>query len=62
MLDSVTGERLGAAVDRRVGANAITHIGSTWSDVEAAFEFWIDRMARRLRQLGMEPTVRQSEG
>ncbi|NJM55053.1 MAG: DUF3313 domain-containing protein [Verrucomicrobiae bacterium] len=56
VIDSVTGERLMAAVDTRVGANAIDNVGSTWGDVEDAFEFWADRFADNLARLGYSGT------
>lgn len=52
VVDSVTGERLIAGVDTRIGANAIGNVGSTWSDVEDAFAFWADRFAHNLIRLG----------
>lgn len=52
VVDSVTGERLIAGVDTRVGANAIGNVGSTWGDVEDAFDLWADRFASNLTRFG----------
>ena len=58
LVDSVTGERLMAAVDTRVGANAISNVGSTWGDVEDAFDLWADRFANNLIRLGFPASGR----
>jgi len=59
LVDSVTGERLMAKVDTRVGANAISNVGSTWGDVEDAFDLWADRFADNLIRLGFPESARQ---
>jgi hypothetical protein len=51
VLDGVTGERLGAAVDRRAGTKALRGGVSTWSDVQNAFDYWSDRLRTRLAEL-----------
>lgn len=56
VLDSVTGDRLAAGVDRRVGANTISNVGSTWGDVEDAYKFWARRIARNFQRYGMKPS------
>ncbi len=45
LLDSVTGERLAAAVDQRAGTKSLltTRTFTTWGDVEAAANFWAER-------------------
>jgi hypothetical protein len=53
VLDSQTGEVLMAGVDTRVGSNAVQNIGSTWGDVEDAFEFWAKRFVNNLQSFGM---------
>jgi hypothetical protein len=57
IVDSITGERLAAAVDQRAGNKSIL-IGSrtfaTWGDVESACEFWAERMAAALERLGVQ--------
>jgi hypothetical protein len=51
LLDSVTHERLAAAVDRRAGTKAIRGGISTWADVQNAFDFWSERLRTRLADL-----------
>lgn len=51
--DSVTGERLFAAVDRRAGRKSIAGSAGTWNDVEAAYEYWANRLATRLAEEGL---------
>ncbi len=54
VLDSQTGERLLAAVDRRVGTGVARNVFSSWGDVTSAFSWWADRTASRLRDDGMQ--------
>jgi len=49
MLDSVTGERLAAAVDRRQGGKMAFR--GKWDDTKAAFDFWAKRFRERLDQM-----------
>jgi len=49
--DSLTDERLAAAVDRRVGQKSVEGVGNTWGDVEDAFDQWAERLRARLAQL-----------
>ena len=51
ILDSLTDERLAAAVDRRAGTKALRGGLSTWADVENAFDFWSERLRTRLAEL-----------
>ena len=51
ILDSVTGERLAAAVDERAGSKALKGSTSTWSDVKDAFDYWAERLKVRLAEL-----------
>jgi hypothetical protein len=55
LLDSITGERLAAAVDQRAGTKSLltTRTFSTWGDVEAAASFWAERTARFLVKQGV---------
>ncbi|MDX2494980.1 MAG: DUF3313 domain-containing protein [Desulfuromusa sp.] len=46
VLDSVTGERLAAAVDRRQGGKSAFR--GKWEDTKAAFDFWAKRFRERL--------------
>ncbi len=50
ILDSLTGERLGAWVDERMGAKALRHAFSRWADVEAAIDFWAATSAARVEK------------
>ena len=49
--DSVSGERLLAAVDQRAGTKSPTTLFSKWGDVEKSFDFWADRLRKRLAEL-----------
>lgn len=51
ILDSTTGTRLAAAIDRRVGARSLKPEKNAWSDVERAFRYWADRLRDRLAEL-----------
>ena len=51
LLDSVSGVRLAAAIDRRVGAKTIKPDANKWDDVENAFRYWAERLRDRLREL-----------
>jgi hypothetical protein len=51
ILDSLTNERLMAAVDRRAGTKALRGGVSTWADVENAFDYWSARLRTRLEEL-----------
>ncbi|MGO8920176.1 MAG: DUF3313 domain-containing protein [Stellaceae bacterium] len=51
-LDSVTGERLAAAVDRRSGGTSVKNADVwQWGDAEKAMDFWAQRVAQRLTEL-----------
>jgi hypothetical protein len=43
--DAVTGELLGAALDRRVGGKDITELWSSWYNANAALQYWAKRTA-----------------
>ena len=51
VVDSLTGKRLGAAVDERAGGKTLSGVGSTWDDVEKAFDYWAERLGKRLEEL-----------
>jgi hypothetical protein len=51
LTDSLSGERLAAAVDERQGTKAIRGGIKKWSDVERAFDHWAERFRVRLAQL-----------
>ncbi len=48
MLDSLTGERLYAAVDKRVGLLDVRNFGG-WDPLKAALKVWQDRGAQRMQ-------------
>lgn len=49
--DSVSGERLLAAVDERVGTRGFAGLGDKWSDVQQSFDLWAERLRVRLGEL-----------
>ena len=51
LLDSVSGVRLAAAVDRRAGERTLKPDANKWDDVEDAFRYWAERLRDRLREL-----------
>lgn len=51
LLDSVTGQRLAAVVDRRAGSKSLAGKYSRWGDVQDAFSFWARRMQTNLALL-----------
>ena len=53
--DAMTGERLAAAVDDRVGEKSLTGVTSQWGDVDKTFDFWAERIAFRLANCGAVP-------
>jgi hypothetical protein len=52
-LDGESGERLFAAVDRRVGTGVAREMFTYWGDVQQAFTLWAERTAERLPEYGM---------
>ena len=49
--DSVSGELLGAAVDRRTGTKSLTRIGNgSWDDFRNACDVWAQMLANRIAQ------------
>ena len=57
-LDSVTGERLAAAVDRRSGGMSIKNADVwEWGDAQNAMDYWAQRTDQRLVQLRSGQTV-----
>jgi len=56
VLDSVTNQRLAAAVDERAGTKVLfaKRAYSTWGDVEAACEYWSKRIAWQLARVGVQ--------
>ena len=56
LTDSVSGVRLAAVVDERVGNKTIRGGLGEWSQVERAFEFWAERLRKRLAELRKSPS------
>jgi len=50
-LDSLSNERLGAFVDRRVGGKAFKGKFDSWSDVTDSYDYWAKRMGEKLVEL-----------
>jgi hypothetical protein len=48
--DSMTHERLAAAVDERAGAKTLRGLGGKWKDVDNAFQYWAERLRERLAE------------
>lgn len=48
--DSLTGRRLAAAVDDRVGQRRLRGVTDKWSDVQAAFDAWAEQLRKRLAE------------
>ena len=51
MTDSLTNFRLMAAVDERAGTKALRGGVGEWSEVERAFDYWAERLRKRLETL-----------
>jgi hypothetical protein len=51
LLDSVTGQRIAAVVDRRAGTKSLLGKPTRWGDVQDAFSFWARRMQTNLALL-----------
>jgi len=43
--DAVTGELLGAALDRRVGGHELSTLWSTWANADAALLYWAKKLS-----------------
>lgn len=48
--DSVTGELLGAALDKRVGGKQLRGVFSSWQDADSALQYWAELIRYRLCQ------------
>ena len=51
VLDAITGERLMAAIDRRIGTKSPAGAWSKWSDARSAFEVWAQQVSDRMARL-----------
>jgi hypothetical protein len=49
LLDSITGERLAAAVDKRQGGKMVFR--GKWEDAKDAFDYWAQRFRQRLDEM-----------
>ncbi len=55
--DSVSGELLAAAVDKRVGGTSIRNVGGwQWGDAENAIDYWANLTDQRLASFGVQHT------
>ena len=55
--DSVTGQLLAAAVDKRVGGASIRNVDVwQWGDAENAMDYWGNEIDQRLVQWGVQPS------
>lgn len=51
LLDSVSGKRIAAVIDRRAGTKSLAGKPTRWGDVQDAFNFWARRMQTNLAVL-----------
>jgi hypothetical protein len=51
LTDSISGARLMAGLDERQGTKAVRGGIKKWSDVKLAFDYWSERLQKRLAQL-----------
>jgi len=52
LLDGETNQRIAAAMDARAGTKALrTKFNSTWGDVKLSFDWWAERLDKRLMAL-----------
>ncbi len=62
ILDSLTGERLAAAVDRRAGGGSIKNADVwQWGDAEKAMDYWAQRTTQRLTELHSTGKISSAE-
>jgi len=61
-VDSMTGERLFAAVDRRVGTMApdVRHFDK-WNHVKDALDYWLERFANRMHKMREEANAAKAK-
>jgi uncharacterized protein DUF3313 len=58
LTDSVTGQLLGAWVDKRFGTGAVRNaMVWQWGDAENAMSYWANALDQRLVKLGVEQTA-----
>jgi len=51
IIDSVTNQRLAAAVDKRAGGKHYKGATDTWADVKQAADYWAEKINTRLKEL-----------
>jgi len=51
VIDTVTNQRLGAAVDKRAGGKYYEGSTDTWADVKQAADYWAEKISGKLREL-----------
>lgn len=51
VLDSMSGEILAEAIDRRVGTHSPLNMGQTWADVKDVMDKWTDTLAEGLSKI-----------
>jgi len=51
IVDSMTDERLMAAVEERAGTKAFRALGGKWKNVRQVFDYWADRLSNKLAEL-----------
>lgn len=55
--DSMSGQLLAAAVDKRVGGTAVTNVAVwQWGDAEHAMDYWGNLIDQRLVAFGVQPS------
>ncbi|MGH7906064.1 MAG: DUF3313 domain-containing protein [Candidatus Binataceae bacterium] len=58
IIDSVTGERLAASVDKRVGGASLSAAAQwKWGDAENVMKYWAEKITARLEQLKSQNTA-----
>jgi hypothetical protein len=51
MTDSLSNERLGAVVDKRLGNKTLSGAFAKWTNIDAAFKVWAETLRKRLAEL-----------
>jgi hypothetical protein len=50
LVDSTTGQRLAAAVDKRIGTKALRSKFGTWNHAKECFDYWAEQLRERLAE------------
>lgn len=58
LLDSTSGQRIGAAIDERAGGK--NPFNGRWGDAKKAFDYWAERMRERLQRLTRASRMKNS--